>query len=260
MRASWRRGGCNTNLGIVLLCAPLAAACERWRPPTARRGAARRPERVLEGARRRRRARCLPRHRAGAARAGSAASPSRTCAEPATRRPARRDGAGRATATASPGSTRTACRPVRAGPAGLRTRACARADGQASRGDAARVPRVPRWRCPIHTLCESTAPPRRTVSWLRRRPGCCAPARGETLDDDPAFAALGRVAEGARPQPGHERRSCASRTAFLAGSARPRMRDGAPAREPGTERVLLRDRAAPGTKRVSTSNVLQRAH
>ena len=31
--ASWQACGCNTNLGIVLLCAPLAAAAERARPP-----------------------------------------------------------------------------------------------------------------------------------------------------------------------------------------------------------------------------------
>jgi len=44
VRASWQAAGCNTNLGIVLLCAPLAAAAERcalaaetpspgWPPP-----------------------------------------------------------------------------------------------------------------------------------------------------------------------------------------------------------------------------------
>ncbi|HEX6363136.1 MAG TPA: triphosphoribosyl-dephospho-CoA synthase [Albitalea sp.] len=32
VRATLAVAGCNTNLGIVLLCAPLAAACERWRP------------------------------------------------------------------------------------------------------------------------------------------------------------------------------------------------------------------------------------
>ncbi len=33
--ASWRAAGCNTNLGIVLLCAPLAAAAERLQPSAA---------------------------------------------------------------------------------------------------------------------------------------------------------------------------------------------------------------------------------
>lgn len=32
MRASWEAAGCNTNLGIVLLAAPLVAAAARWRP------------------------------------------------------------------------------------------------------------------------------------------------------------------------------------------------------------------------------------
>jgi triphosphoribosyl-dephospho-CoA synthase len=32
MRATWDLVQCNTNLGIVLLCAPLAAAAERWEP------------------------------------------------------------------------------------------------------------------------------------------------------------------------------------------------------------------------------------
>src|SRR5262245_10511878 len=32
LRASWSRVGCNTNLGIVLLAAPLAAAAPRWHP------------------------------------------------------------------------------------------------------------------------------------------------------------------------------------------------------------------------------------
>ncbi len=32
VRATWRVVQCNTNLGIVLLCAPLAAACESWQP------------------------------------------------------------------------------------------------------------------------------------------------------------------------------------------------------------------------------------
>jgi triphosphoribosyl-dephospho-CoA synthase len=32
VRATQAVVGCNTNLGIVLLCAPLAAACEAWRP------------------------------------------------------------------------------------------------------------------------------------------------------------------------------------------------------------------------------------
>ena len=36
--ASWAVAGCNTNLGIVLLCAPIAAAVERW--PEARTPAA----------------------------------------------------------------------------------------------------------------------------------------------------------------------------------------------------------------------------
>ncbi len=35
MRASWQAAQCNTNLGIVLLCAPLAAAHERQRDPGA---------------------------------------------------------------------------------------------------------------------------------------------------------------------------------------------------------------------------------
>lgn len=36
MRATWDAVGCNTNLGIVLLCAPLAQAAERFdTPPTA---------------------------------------------------------------------------------------------------------------------------------------------------------------------------------------------------------------------------------
>lgn len=33
MQATWARVGCNTNLGILLLCAPLAAAAERCAPP-----------------------------------------------------------------------------------------------------------------------------------------------------------------------------------------------------------------------------------
>ena len=32
VRASWQAAGCNTNLGIVLLCAPLAAAHGSWQP------------------------------------------------------------------------------------------------------------------------------------------------------------------------------------------------------------------------------------
>jgi triphosphoribosyl-dephospho-CoA synthase len=32
LRASWAQVGCNTNLGIVLLAAPLAAAAPRWHP------------------------------------------------------------------------------------------------------------------------------------------------------------------------------------------------------------------------------------
>jgi triphosphoribosyl-dephospho-CoA synthase len=32
VRASWEAAGCNTNLGIVLLAAPLLAAAARWRP------------------------------------------------------------------------------------------------------------------------------------------------------------------------------------------------------------------------------------
>ena len=32
VRASWQAAGCNTNLGIVLLSAPIAAAAARWRP------------------------------------------------------------------------------------------------------------------------------------------------------------------------------------------------------------------------------------
>jgi triphosphoribosyl-dephospho-CoA synthase len=32
VEATWARVGCNTNLGIVLLCAPIAAACERLAP------------------------------------------------------------------------------------------------------------------------------------------------------------------------------------------------------------------------------------
>ena len=32
VRASWQAAGCNTNLGIVLLCAPLLAACEACAP------------------------------------------------------------------------------------------------------------------------------------------------------------------------------------------------------------------------------------
>lgn len=35
VQASWGAAGCNTNLGIVLLCAPLAAAAERAQPPAA---------------------------------------------------------------------------------------------------------------------------------------------------------------------------------------------------------------------------------
>jgi triphosphoribosyl-dephospho-CoA synthase len=35
MRATWDAVGCNTNLGIVLLCAPLAGAAERWDGATA---------------------------------------------------------------------------------------------------------------------------------------------------------------------------------------------------------------------------------
>lgn len=35
VHASWAAAGCNTNLGIVLLCAPLAAAAERPGPPEA---------------------------------------------------------------------------------------------------------------------------------------------------------------------------------------------------------------------------------
>ncbi|WP_242615634.1 triphosphoribosyl-dephospho-CoA synthase [Sphaerotilus mobilis] len=37
--ASWARVGCNTNLGIVLLCAPIAAAAERVDAPSDWRGA-----------------------------------------------------------------------------------------------------------------------------------------------------------------------------------------------------------------------------
>ena len=33
VRASWAAAGCNTNLGIVLLCAPIAAACESCAMP-----------------------------------------------------------------------------------------------------------------------------------------------------------------------------------------------------------------------------------
>ena len=36
--ASWQAAGCNTNLGIVLLCAPLAAAAEACPPPRHRAG------------------------------------------------------------------------------------------------------------------------------------------------------------------------------------------------------------------------------
>jgi triphosphoribosyl-dephospho-CoA synthase len=32
VHATWQAVGCNTNLGIVLLCAPLARAAERWSP------------------------------------------------------------------------------------------------------------------------------------------------------------------------------------------------------------------------------------
>ncbi len=37
--ASWAAAGCNTNLGIVLLCAPIAAAVERCSPATSLRHA-----------------------------------------------------------------------------------------------------------------------------------------------------------------------------------------------------------------------------
>ena len=49
VRASLAAGGCNTNLGIVLLCAPVAAACERWRPADGAAGLRAALRAVLEG-------------------------------------------------------------------------------------------------------------------------------------------------------------------------------------------------------------------
>lgn len=47
VRATQAAAGCNTNLGIVLLCAPLAAACERASPAAAATGFAQALEQVL---------------------------------------------------------------------------------------------------------------------------------------------------------------------------------------------------------------------
>jgi triphosphoribosyl-dephospho-CoA synthase len=49
VRASLAAAGCNTNLGIVLLCAPVAAACERWRPADGAAGLRAALRAVLEG-------------------------------------------------------------------------------------------------------------------------------------------------------------------------------------------------------------------
>ena len=49
MRASWDAAQCNTNLGIVLLCAPLAAACEDAPPNDSAAALQRRLEGVLQG-------------------------------------------------------------------------------------------------------------------------------------------------------------------------------------------------------------------
>lgn len=48
MDASLAAAGCNTNLGIVLLCAPLAAAAETWRPGRGASALRERLEQVLQ--------------------------------------------------------------------------------------------------------------------------------------------------------------------------------------------------------------------
>ena len=90
--------GMNTNLGIVLLCAPLAAAAES----AARRLCATRCATCSTDLDRRGRATCFRGHRARRARRASDTRPSTTCASPRGHA-ARGHGAGGATATASRG-------------------------------------------------------------------------------------------------------------------------------------------------------------
>ena len=199
-----RPRGCNTNLGIVLLCAPLLAAFERCgRRARCRRACAARCAAVLQAldvadARAAYRAIALARP-AGLGHVGRAGRAGR-----ADGRPARGDGAGRAIATASPGSTGTSIRTCSS--LGLPAFLAARAAGGAV---PARAMQPPSWSspppCPIHTLCESTASRWRSLSCARRRHGVRA-RRGGVLDARPAFAAWDEDLKARGLNPGHQRR------------------------------------------------------
>ena len=195
-RRRWAAAGCNTNLGIVLLCAPIAAAAELERC-AGRDGAAadaaastRIERRCCEPQLdRRRRARGLSRHRAGQPGGLGTRRASRTCTTRRRstcarrwrwRRRATRSRASTPTATPTCSNGSRLVRVARRGPCSASV-----GDGATRRATARRAARLPRLAAravPIHTLFANTARPwhRRVMSaaqgWLAGMPDAAARA------------------------------------------------------------------------------------
>ena len=227
---AWAAAGCNTNLGIVLLCAPHRRGRRaRWMPLRERAAAARGRR---SGAGRPRPGRCagrLSRHRAGQPRrARRRAGAGR--ARRAERRPARGDGAGRATATASRASTRTATPTC----SSWRCRRCSRvftdagdADRRADADTAAAVQRL--YLLLLGTLADSHIVRKHgeavAHTVMTRGAGLAARARRRrAVDADPDFAAWDESlkARGINPGTSADLTVAALLLAGPAGAAMPR--------------------------------------